>query len=231
MPPGSHHTNDPQPVTKAILTTHAEQRTIERCSLSVEDLKRYLDNGLTIPLAFAKGGRIAKRLLYSAPDQTWFVVVQDTTDGVVITVLPLDYLKDRIPFTAAQKRSVRRRNIDFLAKPSEGQPTSISNVTKDPEPAPLPLRPQTGWRIRITFTIEGQTRVTALPRTLPEHGEPADWAQPGHVHGWLRDRILENGIPFRAIHGLTACRGKAFTEAACLLEHLPLTQAEIDSCR
>jgi hypothetical protein len=68
------------------LTRHAEKRLGERCKLSPEKLKRLLDNGVAIPVALQKGGRHAKHLLYSCPDQDWFIVIQDANDGGVLTV-------------------------------------------------------------------------------------------------------------------------------------------------
>src|SRR2546421_358030 len=91
------------------LTRHAEARLSERCKLSPQKLKRLLDNGVAVPVATQKGGRHATRLVYSSPDQAWFIVVQDADDGGVLTVIPLEYVKDRIPVSAAQRRSARSR--------------------------------------------------------------------------------------------------------------------------
>ena len=45
------------------LTRHAEVRLSERCKISPENLKRLLDNGLTVPVATQKCGRHANRPL------------------------------------------------------------------------------------------------------------------------------------------------------------------------
>ncbi len=216
----------------ATLTRHAEQRASERCSLSLADLKQYLDNGLTVLLAFQKGGRHAKRLIYSPHDNKWFVVVQDGDNGGVLTVMPLDYLKNRIPATAAQKRSARKRVRDFLKIPQTAPPALVVSCPQQFEaglpPPPEPL----GWRIRIRFQINGKTCFKALPRTLPEHGDPGHWTEPAPIHAWLRDRIIEAGIPFSGIEWILAGRtSKSERPEDCLLEHLPLTPEEIDACR
>ena len=51
---------------KANLTQHAAARLGERSKLSPENLKRLLDNGVTVPVALQKRGRHAKRRLASA---------------------------------------------------------------------------------------------------------------------------------------------------------------------
>ncbi len=89
----------------AKLTRHAEERLLERSKLHPDTLRRLLDRGASITIATQKGGRHAKRLLYSNADESWFIVIQDSNNGGVLTVIPLDFVKDRLPVTAAQKRS------------------------------------------------------------------------------------------------------------------------------
>jgi hypothetical protein len=101
--------------------------------------------------------------------------------------------------------------------------------------APLPMPNQTsatkGWKIRVCYTLRGATFYKNLPRTLPEHGDLADWTAPGPVHSWLRERLIEAGIPFKSVEHITADR-KGFSESAdCLLEHLPMTHEEIEACK
>ena len=224
----------------ANLTRHAEVRLGERCKLSPEKLKNLLDHGVTIPVALQKGGRHAKRLLYSSPDQEWFIIVQDADDGGILTVMPLDYLKHRIAVTAAQRRSARSRVHAF-----ENPRVTRTNCSPAASPAPkssvdtvvaLPPMPEktsaaNGWRVRVCYTTRGATFYKTLPRTHPEHGDPTDWTTPGLVHSWLRDCLIEAGIPFRSVEHLTA-EHKGLSESAdCLLEHLPMTHEEIEACR
>lgn len=43
--------------------------------------------------------------------------------------------------------------------------------------------------------------------------------------------MIELGIPFRSVEKVSAERKRETLAADCLLEHLPMTQEEIASCR
>jgi hypothetical protein len=220
----------------ANLTQHAETRLAERSKLSPGALKCLLDNGVTVPVALQKGGRHAKRLVYSSADQDWLIVVQDAGDGDILTVMPLDYLKNRIPVTAAQRRSARSRVLAF-ERPRQrcsvtGSPvtaTSAGNPVVPPSPK-QPLLAQ-GLKLGVSYTIGGALFSRNLPATLPEHGAPATWAVPGEIHAWLRERLIEEGIPFKAILSIRVRWKGQWEIAEGLLEHLPLTFEEIEACR
>ena len=222
------------------LTLHAEQRLTQRTRLSPDQLKTLLDHGATVPVATQKGGRFAQRLVYSTVDEKWFIVVQDADDGGVLTVMPLDYVKGRLPVTAAQKRSARKR-VHALENPPRPCPkpipcpqltvTASGGGTAAPASG-FPARPfRGGWRIRVCYTLAGVTTYRNLPATSPEHGDPADWAEPGPIHHWLRDKLIEANIPLHAVACLHALRKNVAESADFLLEHLPMTREEIEACR
>ena len=223
----------------AILTRHAAARLGERCKLSPENLKRLLDNGVTIPVALQKGGRHAKRLLYSTPEQAWFIVVQDADDGGILTVMPLDYLKDRIAVTAAQRRCARSRVLAF-EKPRLTRATCAPAASPHPDSAldyaivpPLPEQfPMVkGLKLRVCYTSAGAVLYKNLSATLPEHGDPAAWNTPGDIHVWLREQLIAAGIPFKSVGHISARDKGQWESADGLLEHLPLTAEEIDACK
>ena len=70
-------------------TRHAWMRVLERLSLSPAEVAVLLDGGLTVPVGAR--GPIVHQLFFSPPDAQCFVAVQDSQNGAVITVLPLDY--------------------------------------------------------------------------------------------------------------------------------------------
>ena len=224
----------------AILTQHAATRIGERCKLSPENLKLLLDNGVTIPVALQKGGRLAQRLLYSITDRAWFIVVQDADDGVILTVMPLEYLKLRLPVTAAQRRSARSRVLAFertrlrwSARSTISTPvpaTAVENAAMPP-PTIKQTSATNGWKIRVCYTAHCTILFKNLPKTLPAHGDPTHWTTPGPVHSWLRERLIEAGIPFRSVEHVTAERQGLSESADCLLEHLPMTHEEIEACK
>ena len=229
----------------ASLTAHAEARLTERCTLTPDRLKSLLDHGASIPVATQKGGRHAKRLVYSPADQTWLIIVQDGSNGGVLTVMPLEYLKHRLPVTAAQKRSARKRarSLETIRRSPSHCPEPNTSTGTTPgavappaspslEPSPPPSTPPaSGWKISARYKAEGRQPLKTLPRTDARHGQPAHWATPGPIHVWFRERLLEAAIPFRAIQSISAQRKGEIHQADCLLEHLPMTQQEIEQCR
>ncbi|MFM1747361.1 MAG: hypothetical protein RLZZ188_1027 [Verrucomicrobiota bacterium] len=62
-------------------------------------------------------------------------------------------------------------------------------------------------------------------------GDPADWAEPGPIPPWLREKLIEANIPFHAVACLNAMRKNLPESVDFLLEHLPMTPDEIDACR
>ena len=214
------------------LSMHACRRLSERSRLNPDQLKALLDNGATVPVATQKGGRFAQHLVYSSRDRNWFIVVQDADDGGVLTVMPLSYLDGRLPVTASQKRSARRRVLVFenpMRPPPVKAVSDSQRSTSSLQPTPGPLRGR--WRIRACCTIDGNACYRNLPATNPDHGDPEDWAEPGPIHVWLRERLIEAVVPFRSVHGLYAIRKDRSVCADVLLEHLPMTPDEIDACR
>src|SRR6266576_311942 len=69
--------------------------------------------------------------------------------------------------------------------------------------------------------------VTLLAKNS-RHWWPRGMLVPGPIHGWLRERLLEAAIPFRAVERFHAeCAGRSeFVDM--LLEHLPMTREEIE---
>ena len=216
----------------AIITTHAKERTKLRCSISPSELKTYLDHGIADVIGLQRGARYALRMFYSAEDDDYFIAIQSGGDGAVLTVMPLMYFDGRVVVTGAQKRSLRARTMRFL---SQGHRTNDPGV-EDGVPA-IPTEPKkrafVGYRIRVHAVIDGSLRIVTLgTRTDRIHGEPSDWERLGPIHYWLRERIVELGIPFSAAREIRAGR-KCSDEQAydCLLQHLPLTELEIFACR
>lgn len=73
------------------LSRHARIRLATRTSLSMTEIAAILEKRLTVNLGHKPGILRDHLLFYSAPDDTCFVALQDSVDGTVVTVLPLDY--------------------------------------------------------------------------------------------------------------------------------------------
>jgi hypothetical protein len=72
-------------------TIHALDRVAERMHLSRIELAAILDHGRAVTLGVDEYSNRLHRLFFSRVDEQFFVAVQDTKTGDVITVLPLKY--------------------------------------------------------------------------------------------------------------------------------------------
>ncbi|MBI1956967.1 MAG: hypothetical protein HYS44_00705 [Candidatus Niyogibacteria bacterium] len=78
-------------VLQASFTLHAFERARARLSLTLAEVKALLDDDLVVLIGREDNSPRVHRLFYSAPDQYWFVAIQDEENGEVVTVLPVDY--------------------------------------------------------------------------------------------------------------------------------------------
>ena len=204
-----------------------------------KELRQLLDGGAGIHIHLQKGGRYSHRLIYSHPDEDWFMVVQDGGDGGILTVMPLSFLEGRTEVTAAQKRQARSRAREVKkiaeAKPASPPPEKIELPAPPPTPPPAapPVaeqEPLPGWKIRVRYHEGGKTHFKNLRRTLAEHGNPADWLVPGPVDHWLKERLAAEKIPFASVECIVAERKNSSEHVEQLLEYLPLTPEEIAAC-
>ena len=215
----------------ASLTHHARKRITERCALSQGELKRILDGGGGVAIHLQKGGRYVHRLIYSPKDEEWFMVVQDGGDGGVLTVMPLEFLEGRTEVTAAHKRQARHRAVEIMKpakpKPLPPKPVAPPPPARKPKPAFVPPSPLPGWKVHVRWIVDGKEHLKNLSRPPVEYGGPPDWIIPGPIHQWLKERLVENGIPFTAIQQFWAVQRDAIAVVDQLLEHLPLTAEEM----
>jgi len=128
------------------------------------------------------------------------------------------------PKNQEQAKDVKKAAV---AKPASHQPDEIKKVAPPPVCVPVLF---SGWKINVTYYKNGKQHLKNLGRTLEEHGNPEDWAIPGPIHNWLKERLVEAGISFRSIGCISAERKNTWENADQLLEHLPLTKEEIESC-
>jgi len=78
-------------------TSHALERMQQRISFSPMQIAEILNRDLCIPLGYGRKKKHVHYLIFSPLDHQCFVVIRDESDGVVITVLPVDF-HDRISF-------------------------------------------------------------------------------------------------------------------------------------
>jgi hypothetical protein len=211
----------------ANFTKHAETRLGERSKLSPDKLRLLLDNGYSTLVAVREKGRYAMRLVFSIEDRNWFVVVQDAGDAGILTVLPWEYQKKRLSITGDHRRNARRRARAF----ERACERMILRLPTDPSDSAALAEKAAASKIFVSYVHNGSTCVKQLAVTSPRNADPASWNVFGPIHEWLRERIIESGIPFRAILKLSAKVKNRVVSADALLENLRMTPEEIEACR
>jgi len=225
---------------KPKLTTHASQRIAERCSIRQEVLISMIIDGATAVIEMLSAAKYAHHLFYSPEDMEWFVAIIKNSRQI-LTVMPADWEQDRVLITNAQKRSVRKRALEWEKKGAKSSKIlldhsihSIStplangttNVASLGEAIGLP-----GWKVIISYTLNGCPLAKNLGRTAIEHGVPDEWVKPSEVHDWVKQQLIEAGIPIRAIKDCRVEKKSGVPlDGWSLLENLPMTQEEIAAC-
>jgi len=210
------------------LTSHASQRVIERCSIRPEVLEALIRSGATAVIEMLSAARYAHHLFYSPEDIEWFVALIENSKQIR-TIMPAEWEQHRVRLTKAQKRSVRRKALEWERKggfsavppqPKAGKAASSAQFVHLP-----------GVKVTVSYILDGCTLSKNLGRTHAEHGTPDDWTRHAEVHRWFKQQITEAGIPIGAIMDcrVTMKSGEC-RDGWCLLENLLMTPEEIATC-
>lgn len=70
------------------LTRHGFERITERLSISLDEVKRIVRDGLTTRVKREPGTQKVHLRFYSPTDRKYFIVVKDERSGSIITILP-----------------------------------------------------------------------------------------------------------------------------------------------
>lgn len=76
---------------EASVTKHASKRICQRLSLTEKKVRKLVDNGYAVNIGTEPGFNRRHMLFFCKPDMAHFVAVQDSMNGAIVTVLPLDY--------------------------------------------------------------------------------------------------------------------------------------------
>ncbi len=95
---------------KTSFTYHAFSRVKDRLTLSLFELANILNYDLAVDIGAESGTNRIHRLFYSYPDKACFVAIQDSKNGVVVTVLPIDY-HENISWSISQDSQIQAKNL------------------------------------------------------------------------------------------------------------------------
>ena len=98
-------------LNETYLTPHAAQRLGERTSLSPSELIRILSTDNLVSLGVELGTKRESKLFFSKFDDKFFVAIQDTCDGYVVTVLTLEYWHNLSEKHFFEKRIVSKQEL------------------------------------------------------------------------------------------------------------------------
>ena len=96
---------------KTRLTTHALIRLSERTSMTPQSLAEILDSEKYIYLGKERDNNRVSKLFFSKSDDHFYIAVQDSADGDVITILTLEYWHNLSEKYFDTKLVVKRKNL------------------------------------------------------------------------------------------------------------------------
>ena len=101
---------------------------MQRTRLSCEDIARILDRGLAVNTGRVPGFNRNHLLFYSAPDDNFFVPIQDELTGTVVTILPLDY-QETLAWKVSKEDCAKAREL-VLRAPKEENSQQAASLAK-----------------------------------------------------------------------------------------------------
>jgi hypothetical protein len=124
-----------RPVT---LRTHAQIRLVERTALTRTALQDLLDARKCVPLGLAARD-VRALLVYSAPDDRCFVVLENFHTRKVITVLPLEYWRSAQTLTENSAEAWQARSLALAAdEPVQAQLAPVDRIAAPVIAVPAP---------------------------------------------------------------------------------------------
>ena len=107
---------------------HAFERIEQRTKLSCEEIARILDRKLALNTGRKPGFNRNHLLFYSAPDDDFYVAIQDGLTGTIVTVLPLDYHAN-LAWNIPLEDCIKAKELYLTAPVEDMQTQPASNAT------------------------------------------------------------------------------------------------------
>ena len=183
-------------------TRHAWSRVHERLSLTAAEVAEILDAGLTVDIGREDGTDRVHRLFFSVPDQVCFVAVQDVANGVVITVLPIDF-HENIAWRVAEHAQDQAKRLLMHGRSTGANPTPQTGALRAAsDPAVFgvvrPPRPEQSSRtpvFRLTAYLDDARAVNlgSWP-SIPYAGSMEQLLNDDYFFAQLENRLREKGV-------------------------------------
>lgn len=107
---------------------HAFERIEQRTKLPCEEIARILDRKLALNTGRKPGFNRNHLLFYSAPDDDFYVAIQDGLTGTIVTVLPLDYHAN-LAWSVPPEDCIKAKKLYLNAPVEDAQTQPASNAT------------------------------------------------------------------------------------------------------
>jgi len=164
---------------KTSFTYHAFSRVKDRLSLSLFELANILNYDLAVDIGAESGTNRVHRLFYSCPDNACFVAIQDSKNGVVVTVLPIDY-HENISWSISQDSQIQAKNL-----------LGINNLEESPC---LPVLQITATNFKISGYLQDEFGKYLKVLSLGSWpGEPYDY----RIENLIEDKAFFEELNFR----------------------------------
>lgn len=102
------------------LTEHALQRLTERCSLQPDVMCEILDKKLAVHMGYDPyKTEVGIELFYSRPDDSPYIALQNLRNGLVVTIVPLSFHRNKLHVTPAELAQARWLAQKVTPRPNE----------------------------------------------------------------------------------------------------------------
>lgn len=177
----------------AHFSRHAGERVAQRSRLSCFEIAMILEARAYVGLGTKPGINREHLLFYSPPDEAFFVLLRDTIDGTVVTVLPLEY-HERLAWAVSPAALASARTLAAQRSHSTASRTAPAVI-----------------RISVHYLDAAGKQKTALVEKLDAARWRQGLAQVVKAH-LTRDEVADYarrlGVPYAAIYGLSLRLGK-----------------------
>jgi hypothetical protein len=179
----------------AHFTLHAFDRTRQRTSLTCEEIGDILDGRRFVNIGSKPGLHRNHLLFYSARDQAYYVAIQDSLTGTIVTILPSDYHASlawpisQLHFETAAALATSDTKPIRHAADSTASVFIVSGCFLDEENNP---------KVKTLLTLRAQPYDHQICNVLSDSTLIPD----------LKDSCRRRGIPFKRLDAILIRKGK-----------------------
>ncbi len=186
---------------------HAFMRVRQRTSLSCEEIANILDSKLVVNAGKQPGFNRNHLLFYSHRDRDYFVAIQDSLTGTVVTILPLDYHQN-LAWKISDAECEKAKEIFLKAQPPKLYGASAL--------------PKVFMISGLFLDDDGRQKARLLLKTssAPYEDDIAKFLADDDVFGRIGDLAYAEEIPYERMFSLAIRHGRNGNPLVIDLHHI-----------